>query len=243
LNIIVLASGRGTDFQAIADHKTLEVFKNVDIVGLICNHEDAPVIKRAQNVGVQSFVFRGVVGEKFPSKDARENARVAFDDSCIEIVKKLDADLVVLAGFDQIVSREFVEACRFKILNIHPAYDLKRFGGRNMVGRKVHQLILKSGVGYSGCTIHYVTNDIDGGPVLLKKKVDISKTETPESLEKKVLRLEHVAYPEAVQLIADGRVGVDESGKRCYVDRYSDGWDIDWSQRQQIYIASGRDLE
>ena len=235
---MVLASGRGTDFQAIADHKTMGILSGVEISSLICNHADAPVIKRAQNIGIPSFVFSGVTGMKFPNESAKEEARIRFDKSCIKLVQDLNADLVVLAGFDQIVSKSFVEACRFRILNIHPAYDLKRFGGKNMVGRKVHELVLNSQIGYSGCTIHYVTNDIDGGPVLLKRKVDISRTDTPESLEQKILKLEHLVYPEAIQLVADGRVRVDESGKRCFVDMFSDGWDIDWDSRQQRYIAS-----
>lgn len=241
--LVVLASGRGSDFQAIADHKRLGILTNVTIVGLVCNHEGSQVIKRAQNLGVETFLIKGIAGEKFTSPNEKEKARINFDRSCIEIVRKLDADLVVLAGFDQIVSKDFVEACKFKILNIHPAYDLKRFGGRNMVGKKVHELVLKSEVQYSGCTIHFVTSDIDGGPVILKKRVDLSELETPESLEKKILHIEHIAYPEAIQLVADGRVQVDESGKRCYVDRFSDGWDIEWNHRQQSYIAKELDKE
>ena len=213
------------------------IFKGVVISGMICNHEDAPVIKRAQDIGIPSFVIRGVTGAQFPTPKAKEEARLAFDNRCVALVKETRADLVVLAGFDQIVSKVFVEACKFKILNIHPAYDMDRFGGKNMVGRKVHEMVLKSGVGYSGCTIHYVTNDVDGGPVILKKKTEISKSDTPESLERRILQLEHVAYPEAIQLFADGRVRVDESGRKCFVDRYSDSWDIDWDSRQQSYIA------
>ena len=239
--MLVLASGRGTDFQSIADHSKLGVFKDVEIVGLICNHHDAPVLKRARDAGVQSYLIKGVTGERFHSHEEREAARIAFDTECIGIVKKLNAGLVVLAGFDQIVSRNFVDVCKFRILNIHPAYDLGRFGGKNMVGVKVHELVIKSGVGYSGCTIHFVTNDVDGGPVILKKKVEISQGETPESLEKKILQTEHLAYPEAIQLLADGRVKVDDTGKRCFVDRFSDGWDIEWDQRQQRYIANLKD--
>lgn len=236
--VLVIASGRGTDFQAIVDHRALGIFSGVEIVGLVCNHKDAPVIKRAENAGVKSYFFQGVTGETFSSREEKEKARTAFDTKCIETVRNLNADLVALAGFDQIISRNFVDACKFKVLNIHPAYDLKRFGGKNMVGKKVHELVLNSAAKYSGCTIHFVTNDVDGGPVVLKKKVEISKSDTPETLEQKILRLEHLAYPEAIQLVADGRVKPDEQGKKCFVDRYSDNWDIDWSQRQQRYIVS-----
>lgn len=236
--IAVLASGRGTDFQAIADHWKLGILRNVELVGLICNHEDAPVIKRAKESGVDTFFLEGVTGAKFPGPEKREEARIKFDVSCVDALRGQNADLVVLAGFDQIVSKTFVDAFAFKILNIHPAYDLKRFGGKNMVGAKVHEQVLRSRVPYSGCTIHFVTNDIDGGPVLLKRRVEISNNETPESLEKKILRTEHLAYPEAIQLLADDRVKLDETGRKCFVDRYSDGWDIDWDQRQQRYIAT-----
>ena len=234
--VVVLASGRGTDFQAIVDHEKMGVFKDVKITGLICNHQDAPVLKRASATGVEPYILTGVTGSKFASQAEREKARMEFDDRCVEIARKLDADLIALAGFDQILSRNFVSAFPFQIMNIHPAYDLKRFGGKNMVGRKVHELVLKSGVKYSGCAIHYVTNDVDGGPIILKKKVEISGSETPESLEEKVLLMEHLAFPEAIQLFADGRVSVDDSGRRCYIDRYSEGWDVEWEQRQKRYI-------
>jgi len=241
--VLVLASGRGTDFQAIVDHQTMRIFKGVVISGMVCNHDNAPVITRAQDAAIPSFVIKGVTGIQFPTSKAKEEAREAFDNRCLDLVKETRAELVVLAGFDQIVSKSFVEACKFKIMNIHPAYDMVRFGGKNMVGKKVHEMVLKSGVGYSGCTIHYVTNDIDGGPVILKKRAEISSSETPESLERRILKLEHLAYPEAIQLVADGRVRVDESGRRCFVDRYSDSWDIDWDLRQQSYIAREREKE
>ncbi len=236
--ILVLASGRGTDFQAIADHYSMGIFKDVSIAGLVSNHNGAEVIGRAEKEGVTPYVIEGVTGREFGSSQKREDARSHFDESCIELVKRLGVDLIVLAGFDQIISRPFVDSCKFKIVNIHPAYDLKRFGGKNMVGMRVHEEVLHSRVAYSGCTVHYVTNDIDGGPAILKRKVDISAEETPDSLEKKILGVEHLVYPEAIQLVADGRVFVDDTGKKCFVDRYSDGWDIDWDLRQQRYIAA-----
>ena len=238
--LVILASGRGTDFQAIVDHITMGILKGVTIEGLICNHEGAQVKVRAEDAGISCRLIPGIKGRNFASRNEREDARVIFDAACIDAIKKLGANLVVLAGFDQILSSFFVESFDLQILNIHPAYDVKRFGGREMIGRKVHELVLKSGIGYSGCAIHYVTNDVDGGPVILKKKVEISEVDTPDSLERKILKQEHLAYPEAIQLVADRRVKIDNKEKRCYVDRFSDGWDIDWDARQQKYIASGR---
>ncbi len=235
--LVVLASGRGTDFQAIADHASLGIFRNVTIVGLICNHDGAEVIERARGMGIPCQIIQGVSGRRFLTQQDREVARRTFDKNCLNAMGNFGADLLVLAGFDQILSPTIVDSFKLRILNIHPAYDLKRFGGRNMIGRKVHELVLKSGADYSGCAIHFVTNDVDEGPIVLKKKVEISQEDSPESLEQKILRQEHLTYPEAIQLIADGRVKFDESGKKCFVDRFSDGWDIDWDLRQERYIA------
>ena len=105
-----------------------------------------------------------------------------------------------------------------------------------MVGRRVHEEVLKSGATYSGCTVHFVTNDLDLGPVMLKKRTEIGPRETPESLERKILNLEHLAYPEAIQLVLDERVRLDTSGKACFVDRFSKNWDVEWDQRQRKYL-------
>ncbi len=236
--ILVLASGRGTDFQAIVDHQRLDILRNVKIAGLICNHKDSPVIEKAQGAGIESVVIEGVTGKKFSGNEERDLSRREFDNKCLAKINEFGVDLVVLAGFDQILGNDLVESCKFKILNIHPAYNMELFGGKNMVGRKVHELVLKSHSEYSGCTVHFVTNDIDLGPVVLKKKLDIRDGETPESLETRILNLEHLAYPEAIQLVTDDRVQIDSSGKRCFVDRYSGNWDIEWNSRQKRYIAN-----
>jgi phosphoribosylglycinamide formyltransferase 1 len=234
--VLVFASGRGTDFQAIVDHQKLGIFQNLEISALICNHEGVPVLDRAEQEGVRSFTFPGVTGVKFESQKQREEARVIFDRESLRVAKELEVDYAVLAGFDQLLGQEFVRALKFSIMNIHPAYDLKTYGGKNMVGKRVHELVLKSGAEFSGCTIHYVTEDIDLGPVILKRRVDIIPGDTPESLERRILDAEHLAYPEAIQLVCDGRVLVDETSNRCFVDKYSGNWDIEWESRQQKYI-------
>jgi phosphoribosylglycinamide formyltransferase 1 len=238
--LVVLASGRGTDFQAIVDHERLAIFQNVHVSALICNHEGAPVIERARRSGVKSFFFPGVAGVKFDSRGDREEARVTFDSNCLKVVKELRGDLVVLAGFDQILGREFVDSLRYSILNIHPAFDLKTYGGKNMVGARVHEMVLKNGDRYSGCSVHYVTKDIDLGPVVLKRRVEILPGETADSLEKRILDVEHQAYPEAIQLVCDDRVIVDVKENRCFVDRYSQNWDIEWESRQNRYLEENR---
>lgn len=232
----MVASGRGTDFQAIVDHARLGVFNGIKIGGLLCNHESAPVLQRARDAGIEAVHVPGTTGRSFGDQSERETARALFDSECLKMAKETGASLIVLAGFDQILGRRLVDSFTFKILNIHPAYDLGRFGGKGMVGLRVHEEVLRSGAAYSGCAVHFVTNDIDLGPVILKKKTMIERRDTPESLEKRILDLEHLAYPEAIQLVVDDRVRLDSSGKSCYVDRYSKNWDVEWDNRQKKYI-------
>jgi len=235
-SLLVLASGRGTDFQAIIDHARLGIFAGVRVAAMICNHESAPVIHRAEDAGVRTYVFHGTSGREFQDESTRETVRTQFDQEVLRIAKEFQASLIVLAGFDQILGRKLVDSFTFKILNIHPAYDLNKFGGKGMVGLKVHEAVLKSGAKFSGCAVHFVTNDIDLGPVILKKKTMIEAMDTPQILEKRILELEHIAYPEAIQLVLDERVRLDTSGKSCYVDRYSKNWDVEWDSRQRKYI-------
>jgi phosphoribosylglycinamide formyltransferase 1 len=242
LKLLVLASGRGTDFQAIVDHRQLGILQGVEICGLVCNHLGAPVTQRAEHAGITHFEFEGATGRKFDTREDKETARSNFEEHCLEVIQELSIDYIALAGFDQIASNGFVDRCKLRILNIHPALDLKRFGGKNMVGRKVHELVLASGAKYSGCTVHFVTNEIDLGPVILKKTTEIRNDDTPDSLEKRILTLEHLAFPEAIQLVANGRVKFDDLGKRCFVDRYSDGWDLDWVVRQEKYLEKSGDV-
>jgi len=176
------------------------------------------------------------VGKRISSREERSKARLAFDNQCLSIVKTYNIDYIILAGFDQILSKTFVDSCPFRILNIHPAYDLKTYGGKNMVGSKVHASVLASGAKYSGCTVHLVTNNVDQGPAILKKKVPVRQGDTVETLEKRILTQEHLIYPKAVQLLVDGRVIVSNTGTQCFVDQFSDNWDINWWERQYAYV-------
>lgn len=218
------------------DHVRLGIFNGVKVEALICNHESAPVIARARDAGVRAVFLQGTSGRAFLDSAERDAVRNQFDQECLRIARELGVSLIVLAGFDQILGRKLVDSFTFKILNIHPAYDLMRFGGKGMVGLRVHETVLKSGVQFSGCAVHFVTNDVDLGPVILKKKVMVEPGDTPEKLEKRILQLEHLAYPEAIQLVLDDRVRIDPSGKSCYVDRYSRNWDVEWDSRQQKYV-------
>ncbi len=241
-NVLFLASGRGSNFQSFVDHVRLGILTDVAIKGVICNHKGASVLARARSADIQAYEIDGVAGKSFGSALRKDEARLAFDNECMSIAETLGIDFVVLAGFDQILSKCFTDRFPFRILNIHPAYDMKRFGGKNMVGEKVHKAVIEDRTSYSGCTIHFVTSEVDGGPILLKKSVDVLPNDSADVLAARVLEQEHLAYPEALQLAVDNRVIISESGRRCYVDRYSDEWDLKWSNRQQEYIKFMRNL-
>lgn|SRR5487761_256480 len=237
-NLLFLASGRGSNFQAFVDQTRLGVLQNVAISALICNRKGAMVLERARAAKVPAIEIEGVTAKKYSSSTERDEARIMFDKKCLDVLKTYSIDFVVLAGFDQIVSRAFVDACPFKIVNVHPAYDLKSFGGKGMMGSRVHESVLKSGADYSGCTVHFVTGDVDQGPVILKRRVEVLPSDTALTLEERVLSEEHLVYPEAVQLLVDARVVVSGPGKGCFVDLFSDDWDIKWFERQSVYSKS-----
>lgn len=234
--MLFLASGRGSNFKSFVDHIRLGVLRDVSIEALVANHQSAPVLGIAREAGVLAIEIEGTAGKSFDSKEDREKARINFDNQCLTLVKAYAVDYVLLAGFDQILTKTFVDNVPDRILNIHPAYDLKNFGGKNMVGSKVHSSVIKSGGNFSGCTVHIVRHDVDQGPAILKKKVPLLENETPISLEQRILEFEHLVYPEALQLMVDGRVLLGRENGRCYVDRYSENWDIEWWKRQQAYF-------
>jgi phosphoribosylglycinamide formyltransferase 1 len=235
-SILFLASGRGSNFQAIVDHVKLGILQNVVLKALVSNHPDANALSLARAAGIKAIDLAGAVGRKYSSPREKEEARRLFDSEWVSIAGSLGIDLVVLAGFDQMITGSVVDTLSFTILNIHPAYDLLAFGGKNMVGSKIHQRVLQSGAKYSGCTVHVVSREIDRGPPVVKRRVPVLAEDTPESLEKRILKEEHLAFPEALQLFADSRVTISKDKKKCYVDRYSDNWDLNWMGRQEAYL-------
>ena len=232
---MILASGRGSNFESISDHIELGILQNVRVGCLICNRPGALVVELARSRGVRVTEIGGIFGKKYSSSDERENARRQFEENCLSAVANDWIDLVVLAGFDQLLSREFVEHFPHRILNIHPAYDLVKYGGKNMVGQRIHKLVIENKEEYSGCTVHVVIPEVDQGPAVLKKRVKVLSCDTPETLEKRILLREHLIYPEAIQLYADSRVKFDPSGA-CIVDFTSGSWEPEWNKRQSKYI-------
>ncbi len=184
LKIAVLGSTRGTALQGIID-AIAEGSLGVEIVMVISDKQTAPILERATKCGV-SALFLDPSGLK----------REAYDAEVSDILTSTGAELVLMIGYMRIVSATFVETWKGKLLNVHPSL-LPAFGG--LMNQKVHEAVLASGVPETGCTIHQVTEDVDGGPIVLQKRCPVLPNDTAESLKDRVQALEQVAFVEVLQ--------------------------------------------
>ena len=230
----VLASGKGTGLQAILDHIRLGVLVNVRVVCVIVNNDDAEVMRRALNTDIATTFVEGIVGKKFASADEKERRRREFDNIASKTFSDHGIDLIVCIGFNQVLSEVLVERYPNKIMNIHPAYDITRFGGVGMVGLKVHEAVIKAGEKVSGCTIHYIDSTVDRGHIILRASVPVFGGDTPERLGDRVSVIEHRTYPKAIQLHVDRRIIVKN---RNVVLDLSGNWERIWDERQEEYIV------
>jgi len=235
----VLVSGKGTGLQAIMDHIRLGVLLNSKVIKVVSNNPHAAAMKKAVSANIKTDFIEGVVGRKFSSLEEREKGRRDFDDKVSNMFLKDDVELVICAGFNQVLSNIFVSRYSNRIMNIHPAYDIGMFGGLGMVGLKVHEAVINAGENVSGCTVHYVNSSVDRGPVIIGASVAVFKNDTPERLSDRVSVIEHRMYPKAIQLHVDGRIRVH--GRKVILDL--DGvWESEWQRRQEKYIEYQKKL-
>jgi len=182
----VLGSTKGTDLQSILDSiASGELIGEVSVV--LSNRKSAYILERAKNHNVPAFFI-----------SHKEKSREEFDAEMTGILKKHAVDLVLLIGFMRILSTKFCHVWRDKLLNVHPSLLPKYAGGMDT---NVHEDVLKNGDYETGCTIHFVTDEVDGGPILIQKKCNIEANETVDTLKTKVQQLEGTAFIEAIQLI------------------------------------------
>jgi phosphoribosylglycinamide formyltransferase-1 len=182
----VIGSTNGTDLQAVLDAIAYgELVAKVSVV--ISNNEKALILDRAKNHDIPA-VFIPHSGK----------TREEFDNQMTAVLKKNQIDLILLIGFMRILSSDFCLEWQDRLLNVHPSL-LPKYGGR--VDTSVHEEVLKNGDAVTGCTIHFVTEDVDGGPILIQKKCDVVQNDTIDSLKTKVQALEGRAFIEAIQLI------------------------------------------
>ena len=188
----ILLSGRGSNFLAIADSIDAGRIPNAEIAVVISNKEDAPGIAVAKKRGLDARVI--------PSKG---KTREQHDAETIKALREKDVDLICLAGYMRLLSPEFIRAFPHKILNIHPSL-LPAFPGL-----EAQKQAIEYGVKISGCTVHFVDEALDHGPIILQKTVPVLPCDDGHSLSERILKEEHKAYSEAIALVLGGKIRVD----------------------------------
>ncbi|HLF86161.1 MAG TPA: phosphoribosylglycinamide formyltransferase [Nitrospiria bacterium] len=199
LKIGALASGRGTNLQAIID-SIKKGYLQTEIAVVISNKKDAPALERASKEGIDT-----VYVDPSAFKD-----RTAYDVEILDILKRYRVDLVVLAGYMRIVTGPLIDAYKNRIMNVHPAL-LPSFPGMS-----AQRQALEYGVKIAGCTVHFVEEGVDKGPIIAQAAVPVLEGDTEESLSARILKEEHKLFPQAIKLYEEGRVSI--SGRRVAIN-------------------------
>ena len=198
-NIAVLVSGGGTNLQALIDAQQKGMFGEGKITAVISSKAGAYALERAAKAGIPGYVI--------PRKEFDSNR--AMTVALVEKLKELSIDLVVLAGCMVIFTEELVQAYPNAIMNVHPAL-IPSFCGEGYYGLHVHEKAIAYGVKLSGATVHFVTEECDGGPIIAQQAVPVLPGDTPEVLQQRIMeQAEWKILPEAVSLFCQGRIKVD----------------------------------
>lgn len=190
VNVAVLVSGGGTNLQALIDFEKAGKLKSGKIVKVISNKADAYALTRAKNAGIE-----GVVALK------KGKTQAEFEQGLIAELEKCSAEVIVLAGFMCILSKDFTDKYKDRIINVHPSL-IPSFCGEGFYGLKVHQKALEYGVKVTGATVHFVNEIPDGGKIIMQKAVEIKKSDTPERLQKRVMeKAEWKILPQSLEKV------------------------------------------
>jgi len=189
----VLLSGRGSNFEALAESVAAGRIPNAEIAIALSNREDARGIEKARAFGIEARVI-----------SSKGLEREAYDKLVIAALQEQRVDLVCLAGYMRLLSPQFVAAFRDRILNIHPSL-LPSFPGL-----EAQRQALEHGAKFSGCTVHFVDENLDAGPIVLQACVPIEDSDTPETLAERILLEEHRIYTEAVRIVLEGRYRIED---------------------------------
>ncbi|MBQ8613979.1 MAG: phosphoribosylglycinamide formyltransferase [Ruminiclostridium sp.] len=199
-NIVVLVSGGGTNLQALIDAEKRGELGNGKITCVIASKADAFALERAKNNGIKAVTLI--------RKDYADVA--AYSKAMTDLLIAEKADLVVYAGFMTILDQQVCNAFPYKMMNVHPAL-IPSFCGKGFYGLHVHEAALAKGVKLSGATVHFVTEECDGGPIILQKAVEVKNGDTPETLQKRIMEeAEWKILPKAVQLFCDDKITVQD---------------------------------
>jgi phosphoribosylglycinamide formyltransferase-1 len=194
----VLLSGRGSNFEALAESVAAGRIPNAEIAIVLSNREAAP--------GLQKAIERKIPAKAVPSKGLE---REAYDKLVVAALQEANVDLVCLAGYMRLLSPHFVSAFPNRIINIHPSL-LPAFPGLES-----QRQAIEHGAKFSGCTVHFVDENLDAGPIILQACVPIEDDDTPDTLAERILKQEHRIYTEAVKIVLEGRYRID--GRRVRV--------------------------
>jgi phosphoribosylglycinamide formyltransferase 1 len=196
----VLLSGRGSNFEALADSVAAGRIPNAEVAIVLSNRESAPGVAKARD--------RGIAAQVIPSTGLQ---REAYDKLVVDALRNKKVDLVCLAGYMRLLSPYFVAAFPNRILNIHPSL-LPAFPGL-----EAQRQALEHGVKFTGCTVHFVDENLDAGPIILQAVVRVEDRDTVEALSERVLAEEHRIYSEAVRIVLEGRYRIE--GRRVLITR------------------------
>ena len=199
-NIVVLVSGGGTNLQALIDAEHRGEIPNGKISCVISSKTDAYALERAKQNNIKTRVL--------VRKDFADIA--AYSRAMVEALQEENADLVIYAGFMTILDEQVTTAVPYKMMNVHPAL-IPSFCGKGYYGLRVHEEVLRRGVKVTGATVHFVTEVCDGGPIILQAAVPVLETDTPESLQRRVMEeCEWKLLPKAAALFCDEKITVKD---------------------------------
>ncbi len=196
--ILVSGKARGTNMAAIIDACRRGEIPDSEVVLVIGTREDAPALQHARERGVPTCV---VDPKAFPDDSA-------YGDALLCALHEAQPDLICLAGYMRLLPSKVVRAYPYRILNIHPAL-LPLFGGKGMYGLRVHEAVIQSGMKVAGCTVHFVDEQYDTGPIVLQSVIEVHDDDTPETLAARLLPIEHATYIHAIRLFVEGRLKVE----------------------------------
>jgi phosphoribosylglycinamide formyltransferase-1 len=197
VKIGVLISGSGTNLQSLIDYIEKGIIKGI-IKVVISNRKDAYGLERAEKYKIDAVYIRQKDYESFE----------AFNNAIIDELKAHDVELVVLAGYLKILTPKFIGEYKNRIINIHPSL-IPAFCGKGYYGIKVHEEVINYGVKISGATVHFVDEEADTGPIIIQEAVEVADDDTAESLQAKVLKIEHKILPLAVKYYCEGKIQIE----------------------------------
>lgn len=203
--IAVFVSGGGTNFEALINAQENGKIPHGEIVLMVSSSKTAYALKRAENHGIKSVVC----------SKKELGSQESFEEEILKNLEENDIQLIVLAGFMSILSKEFTKKYENRIINIHPSL-IPSFCGEGFYGLHVHEAVLKKGVKVTGATVHIVNEIPDGGPIIMQKAVYVEDNDTPEILQKRVMeQAEWKILPESVELMCSGKVKIENGRTYC----------------------------